>query len=150
MKLLLQEPQGAVTSAICALASLHYNRIRVAHGLQVPEPGLAHMQAQMFYETAKARLYERMARPREPDAIAALQLLSFSVLSGGTTDWRPMLDYACTWLAQTGLAANDNPKLTLLNMSGAAQVGFKVTMVSNCDERHGNQILIPCFIKSSG
>lgn len=64
------------------------------------------------------------------DAVAAIYLVSFSILSGGSTNWTHMLEVACEWLSQTGIHEDQNPKLTLMNMSPAARFAAKATMVS--------------------
>jgi C6 transcription factor Pro1 len=61
--------------------------------------------------------------------VAALQLVSFSLFSAGSTQWRPMLDIACEWLAQTGIIVDEDPKLTLRNMTSAGRFAAKTTMV---------------------
>ncbi|EGN98765.1 hypothetical protein SERLA73DRAFT_181398 [Serpula lacrymans var. lacrymans S7.3] len=127
--LVLQEPQGAVTNSICALANLHFNRMRMAHNLQVSDPSLDNAQARAFYENALSQISGNMGgHIRESDAIAALHLLSFSLLSGGSTDWRPMLDFSCRWLTQIGIIGNENPKLAMLNMTAPTRLALKATM----------------------
>lgn len=51
-------------------------------------------------------------------------------MSGGVTDWRPMLDIASEWLARTGITTSDNPKLMMINMNEASRLALKATMVS--------------------
>ncbi|KAG1905425.1 uncharacterized protein F5891DRAFT_689620 [Suillus fuscotomentosus] len=55
-------------------------------------------------------------------------LSSFSLMSGGVTDWRPMLDIASEWLARTGITTSDNPKLMMINMNEASRLALKATM----------------------
>jgi hypothetical protein len=131
--LIVQEPRGAVTNAVCALASLHYTRMRVAQGLEAPDSNPEPSTAKYFHDEA----YFQLANSKqlrgyydESDAMAALHLVSFSLLSGGVTDWQLVLGIACDWLAQTGLVNDENPKLTLCNMSAAGQLVVKVTVVS--------------------
>jgi hypothetical protein len=57
-------------------------------------------------------------------------MLSFSLMSGGITDWRPMLDIASEWLVRTGITTSDNPKLLMINMNEASRLALKATMVS--------------------
>ncbi|KAI1782511.1 fungal-specific transcription factor domain-containing protein [Ganoderma leucocontextum] len=45
----------------------------------------------------------------DADAVAAVQLVAYSLLGGGSTDWATPLDYACEWLAQTGIY-NEEPE----------------------------------------
>lgn len=65
----------------------------------------------------------------ERDAVAAVQLIAYSLLGVGSTDWQIPLECACEWLSQTGLNTEENPKLVLLNMSPAARFAAKATMV---------------------
>ncbi|KAJ7017421.1 fungal-specific transcription factor domain-containing protein [Mycena alexandri] len=110
--MIVSEPRGAVTNAVCALASLHYTP---------PETNPEHSTAKYFHDerisscTARSR-YARSYN--ESDAIAALHLVWFSQLSGGATDWTPVFAVACDWVAQqTDLLTNDTPKLALRNLS---------------------------------
>jgi hypothetical protein len=127
--LVLQDPQGPLTNAICALASLHNMRIRAARGLEPINNTLENSPAMTFYDTAHAQLYKtRQGVLTEVDAIAALHLLSFSLFSGGMTDWRAMLDVANDWMVQTGITTHENPKLAMMSMSPAARLALKATM----------------------
>ncbi len=65
----------------------------------------------------------------DSDAMAAVLLISYAVLGGGTMDWATPLEYACEWLGQTGIYNEENPKLTLLNMSATARFAAKGIMV---------------------
>jgi hypothetical protein len=101
--LILQEPRGAVTNAVCALASLHYDRKRVAEGLEAPDLNPDHSTARYFYDEAFYQLASAQAirgHYNEADVIAALHLVYFSQLSGGAMDWRPALSIALDWITQ--------------------------------------------------
>ncbi|KAJ7455229.1 fungal-specific transcription factor domain-containing protein [Mycena galericulata] len=130
--MIVQEPRGAVTNAVCALASLHYTRMRVAHGLEAPDPNPEHSTAKYFHDEAYYQLHSaKQVRGTysESDAIAALHLVWFSQLSGGTTDWQPVFAVACDWVAQqTDLLTNDNPRLALQNLTPAGQLIVKLTL----------------------
>ncbi|KAJ7762010.1 fungal-specific transcription factor domain-containing protein [Mycena maculata] len=130
--MIVQEPRGAVTNAVCALASLHYTRMRVAHGLEAPDPNPEHSTAKYFHDEAYFQLHNaKQVRGSysESDAIAALHLVWFSQLSGGATDWQPVFAVACDWVAQqTDLLTNDNPKLALQNLPAAGQLIVKLTL----------------------
>ncbi|KAH7925835.1 hypothetical protein BV22DRAFT_1064197 [Leucogyrophana mollusca] len=127
--LVLEDPQGPVTNSLCALASLHYTRLHAALAPETQSTTLDNSQTMLFHDSAQAELSRRrQGRISESDAIAALHLLSFSVLSGGATDWRPMFTLACNWLVQTGITVNENPKLAMMSMSGAARLALKTTM----------------------
>lgn len=92
---------------------------------------LENSQARVFYDNAYAQLLQsRQGILSEADANAALHLLSFSTFSGGMTDWQPMLDIANEWFVHTGITTHENPKLAIMNMSGAARLALKTTMVS--------------------
>ncbi|KAJ7261731.1 fungal-specific transcription factor domain-containing protein [Mycena haematopus] len=130
--MIVLEPRGAVTNAVCALASLHYTRMRVAHGLEPPETNPEHSTAKYFHDEAYFQLHsakQLRGSYSESDAIAALHLIWFSQLSGGATDWQPVFAVACAWVAQqTDLLSNDNPKLALQNLSVAGQLIVKLTL----------------------
>jgi len=60
--------------------------------------------------------------------LAALHLISFSQLSGCTTDWQPAFSVVSEWLAHTGLLVDDNPALTLRGLSPIAQLLVKAAL----------------------
>ncbi|KAH9856610.1 fungal-specific transcription factor domain-containing protein [Lenzites betulinus] len=130
-----QEPSGVVALSLCALAALHHSRARMAQGADpiVEDPDNENSLPRQFYDRA---LYRLMHAPQnngtgqfsETDAIAALQLIAYAVLGGGTMDWAAPLDYACEWLAQTGIFNEENPKMTLLKMSPTGRFAAKVVM----------------------
>ncbi|KAF7328044.1 Zn(2)-C6 fungal-type domain-containing protein [Mycena kentingensis (nom. inval.)] len=130
--MIVADPRGAVTNAICALASLHYTRMRVSHGLEPPDPNPEHSTAKYFHDEAYFQLHNaKQVRGTygESDAVAALHLVWFSQLSGGTTDWQPVFSVACDWLAQqTDLLTSDNPKLALQRLSSSTQLIVKLTL----------------------
>ncbi|KAJ8597306.1 hypothetical protein M405DRAFT_724673 [Rhizopogon salebrosus TDB-379] len=127
--LIVQDPQGPVANAISALAALHCNRIRMAHGLDVPNSTLENSPAIRFYNSAHQQIYRnKQTMLSESDANAAIHMLSFSLVSGGVTDWRPMLDIASEWLVRTGITTSDNPKLMMMNMNEASRLALKATM----------------------
>jgi hypothetical protein len=72
--------------------------------------------------------------------MAAIHLISYSLVvrggvvagpnaSVGGTEWTPMLELACDWLAQTGMHVDENPRLFIMNMPLPAAYAAKVTMV---------------------
>jgi hypothetical protein len=65
----------------------------------------------------------------ETDAIAALHLTSFSVLSDGWTNWVPTLQIAQDWLVSIGILTEENPRLFVANLSNGAAYAAKATMV---------------------
>jgi hypothetical protein len=120
-----------VANAISALASLHFSLIRIAHGFEAPNPTLEQSPAIRFYDSAHQQIYRnKRTTLSESDANAAIHMLSFSLMSGGVTDWRPMLDIASEWLVRTGITTSDNPKLLMINMNEASRLALKATMVS--------------------
>ena len=52
-------------------------------------------------------------------------------MSGGAVDWQPLLVIACDWLQQTGLPKDENPKLRYRDMSPAAKLAVRATLVSS-------------------
>ncbi|KAF7424130.1 hypothetical protein PC9H_009433 [Pleurotus ostreatus] len=129
--LILQEPRGAVTNAVCALASLHHTAMRVAQGLEPPDPNPEFSTARYFHDEAYLQLVNSKAMRghyNEADAIAALHLVSFSLFSGGATNWRQVLSVAYEWVAQLGLPADENAQPKLMGMRPIEQVIVKTTM----------------------
>nr|GAT54590.1 predicted protein [Mycena chlorophos] len=130
--MIVADPRGAVTNAVCALASLHYTRMRVSHGLEAPDPNPEHSTAKYFHDEAYFQLHNaKQVRGtyNESDVVAALHLVWFSQLSGGATDWQPVFAVACDWLAQqTDLLTSDNPKLALHRLPPSSQLIVKITL----------------------
>ncbi|KAJ3995807.1 fungal-specific transcription factor domain-containing protein [Lentinula boryana] len=129
--LIVQEPQGTVTNAVCALASLHFTRKRVAEGLEAPDLNPDHSTAKYFYDESYFQLANAQqirGHYNESDVIAALHLVYFSQMSGGSMDWTPVLSIALDWLAQIGLPEKEDPKSVLSTLSPAAQIAVKGTM----------------------
>ncbi|KAI0768038.1 fungal-specific transcription factor domain-containing protein [Trametes elegans] len=129
------DPNGAVALSLCALAALHHARVRLAQGAGpiVDDPDSENSPPRQFYDRALYRLMHGpqtngMGQYADADAVAAVQLVSYVVLGGGTMDWMTPLEYACEWLAQTGIYNEENPKLTLLNMTPAGRFAAKATM----------------------
>ncbi|KAI1797033.1 fungal-specific transcription factor domain-containing protein [Ganoderma leucocontextum] len=132
------DPDGPVALSLCALAALHHGRAQMARSNQpiLEDPDAENSLPRQFYNRA---LYHLMHSPQtngtgqysDADAVAAVQLVAYSLLGGGSTDWATPLDYACEWLAQTGIYNEENPKLTLLNMSAAGRFAAKATMYSD-------------------
>lgn len=123
----MREPQGPIAHAVCALASLHFAR---TNGLDAVAQ---HNAAKPFYEHAYFQLASAMqlnGQYSESDAVAAIHLVAYSLLSGGAAEWPPMLEIACEWLAQTQLLTEENPKLVMMNMSPTGRFAAKATMVS--------------------
>ncbi|KAK0229297.1 fungal-specific transcription factor domain-containing protein [Armillaria nabsnona] len=125
--MIVQEPRGAVTNAVCALSSLHLTHMLFAQGLKAPE----HSTAQHFYDEATFQLAsgkQAKSRYAESDVLAALYLLCFSQMAGCTNDWRPILAIAIEFIAQTGLPTGENLKVVFANMSTSSQLIVKCTM----------------------
>jgi len=81
----------------------------------------------------------RQGRCTQAEAMAAIHLISYSlavrggVVAGvnasvGGTEWTPMLELACDWLAQTGMHVDENPRQFIMNMPLPAAYAAKVTM----------------------
>ncbi|KAH8831449.1 fungal-specific transcription factor domain-containing protein [Flagelloscypha sp. PMI_526] len=128
--LIVNDPRGPVTNAICALASLHYHRMQVSRGLEEPNTNPQTTNAHYFHSEAWYQLLtsKSMRAHTESDAIAALHLVSFSQMSGGVTDWVQMFTMACDWLTSTGLPNEENPRNTYSNMSDSGQLAVKMIL----------------------
>lgn len=129
--IIVQEPRGAVANAICALASLHHSRARQAAGFELPDPNPDHSFTKFLYDQAFFQLINANhlnGAYTETDAIAALHLTSFSLLSDGWTNWVPTLQIAQDWLASTGILTEENPRLFVANMVSGSAYAAKATM----------------------
>lgn len=107
--------------------------MRVAQGLEPPDPNPEFSTARYFHDEAYLQLVNSKAMRghyNEADAIAALHLVSFSLFSGGATNWRQVLSVAYEWVAQLGLPADENAQPKLMGMRPIEQVIVKTTMVS--------------------
>ncbi|KAF9065091.1 fungal-specific transcription factor domain-containing protein [Rhodocollybia butyracea] len=137
--LIVQEPRGAVTNAVCAVANLHYTRKRVAEGFERPDSNPENSTARYFYNESLFQLAntkQLRGHYNESDVIAALHLVYFSQLSGGSVDWMPVLNIALEWMANIGLP-EENPISVLSTMSLAGQIAVKGTMrTGKTMERH--------------
>ncbi|KDQ57064.1 hypothetical protein JAAARDRAFT_207410 [Jaapia argillacea MUCL 33604] len=129
-RMVVQQPRGAVTNAICALASLHYT---LSHASQDPDlaedPDIS--MANQWYDQAYIQLATSKhfhGHYTESDAVAALHLVNYSLLGGGSIDWVPMLEVAKEWLSHTGLVQDENPTLRFLGMSYSEQFVARVTL----------------------
>ncbi|KAI0749730.1 fungal-specific transcription factor domain-containing protein [Daedaleopsis nitida] len=129
------EPDGAVAHSLCALAALHHARARMARSSQpiTEDPDSDASVGRQFYNRASYRIMHGpqtngTGQYADSDAVAAVQLIAYSLLAGGTTDWASPFEVACEWLGQTGLYNEENPKLMLLSMSPAGRFAAKTTM----------------------
>ena len=99
-------------------------------------------QSQLFFNQGAYQLdaARRQGRCSQAEAMAAIHLISYSlavrggVIAGvnasmGGTEWTPMLELACDWLAQTGMHIDENPRLFIMNMPLPAAYAAKVIMV---------------------
>ncbi|KZT29973.1 hypothetical protein NEOLEDRAFT_491030 [Neolentinus lepideus HHB14362 ss-1] len=128
---IVEQPNGAITQAVCALASLHYANARVAQGLESDVANLEATQAMQFYTQAYYELAtskHNHGQYRLTDAVAALYLASFSFFSKTATDWGPMLEIACGWLGQSDIFLAENPRAALMNMEYLGQFAAKATI----------------------
>lgn len=119
--------------------------MRVAQGVDPLNANPDHSAAKYFHDEAYFQLVNsKQIRGHhvESDAIAALHLVSYSLFSGGVTDWQPVLVMACDWLTDTGLAVSENPKLALSNMSATAKLAVKITLVGVSSLTY-----VPCSLK---
>jgi hypothetical protein len=99
-------------------------------------------QSHLFFNQGAYQLdaARRQGRCTQAEAMAAIHLISYSLAvrggavagvnaSVGGTEWTPMLELACDWLAQTGMHVDENPRLFIMNMPLPAAYAAKVTMV---------------------
>ncbi|KAI0264349.1 fungal-specific transcription factor domain-containing protein [Gloeopeniophorella convolvens] len=139
LQIVAQEPAGALTDALCAMASLHSVHTQRGAAGRSAAPDTA--QAQLFFNqgTYQLEAARRQGRCTQAEAMAAVHLISYSIAarggavaganaSAGGTEWTPMLEIACDWLAQTGMHVDDNPRLFVMNMSLPAAFSAKIIM----------------------
>jgi hypothetical protein len=109
--------------------------MRVAQGLEAPDPNPDLSVAKYFHDEAYLQLASAKqinGRHSESDVLAALHLVCFSQMTGGTaTNWQFSLNIALDWLISTGLPSSENPMMCLSNMSMATQLIVKCTIVSH-------------------
>lgn len=107
--------------------------MRIQQGLEAPQSGQA-STAHYMYQEALFKLKSNRDNGNgwsESDAIAALHLVSYSHLSGGSADWQEPFDILCAWLLQSSLSiAGDNSRTILQSMTVASQLLVKLIMVS--------------------
>lgn len=132
--LVIRDPVGVVTNAICALAALHKSQMRVAEGLEDPsaENSLFSLSKQ-YYDQAWWQLLDsrrRHHRYMEQDATAAIHLVSYWLFCGGGGEWQAPLNVACDWLAESPLTTVANPRLQWLQLNPSARFTAQMTMVS--------------------
>lgn len=84
-----------------------------------------------FYNEAAWLIVQASEHGRnELHAFAALQLVWYTVFAGAGAEWRPALDIARDWLAQLPLSNSDDPKAAFSQLSDAAKLVVKMTIVS--------------------
>jgi hypothetical protein len=132
--LVVREPVGVVTNAICALAALHKSQMRVAEGLEDPNADNSlYSLSRQFYDQAWWQLLDsrqRHGRYTEQDATAAIHLVSYWLFCGGGGNWQSPLDVAGDWLAESPLINGTNPRLQWLQLSPSGRFTAQMTMVS--------------------
>ncbi|KAH0585252.1 hypothetical protein H2248_008495 [Termitomyces sp. 'cryptogamus'] len=129
--MILQDPRGAVSNAVSALANLHYTQMRVAQGLETPNPNPEHSNAAYFHKEACFQLNaskQMRNRYTEEEAMAAFHLVCYSQLDGGLREWQSAFSIMCDWLTHTGLLNHKNPAIHLHAMSPTSQLLVKVTL----------------------
>ncbi|KAG8903639.1 hypothetical protein FRB99_002914 [Tulasnella sp. 403] len=119
--LVIRDPLGPVTNAICALASLHDTRLRIAHGLLHPEDPHAHDNAQKLYSDTVIQLSKKAGQFTPVEAIASLHLLSFWLFCGGGGDWASALGMAGDWLMRSEVMNDALDPVEVLERWPAAQ-----------------------------
>ncbi|KAJ3487785.1 hypothetical protein NLJ89_g11681 [Agrocybe chaxingu] len=127
---IVEEPRGAVSLAICALANLHMKQMRVSQGLEMPNQNAENPTSYLRHE-ALLRLENNNATHNgwtEKDALAAFHLVSLSQMAGGSCDWEQPFGILSQWLLQTNLHLAENPWMAFLNLSPTSQLCVKATL----------------------
>jgi C6 transcription factor Pro1 len=133
---------GALTDALCAIASRQHAKAQRRASLPADASLIEETQSHLFFNQGAYQLdaARRQGRCTQAEAMAAIHLISYSLVvrggviaganaSVGGTEWTPMLELACDWLAQTGMHVDENPRLFIMNMPLPAAYAAKVTMV---------------------
>jgi hypothetical protein len=133
---------GALTDALCAIASRQHAKAQRRVSLPADGGLIEETQSHLFFNQGAYQLdaARRQGRCTQAEAMAAIHLISYSLVvrggvvaganaSVGGTEWTPMLELACDWLAQTGMHVDENPRLFIMNMPLPAAYAAKVTMV---------------------
>ena len=133
---------GALTDALCAIASRQHAKTQRRASLPADAGLIEETQSHLFFNQGAYQLdaARRQGRCTQAEAMAAIHLISYSLVvrggvvagpnaSVGGTEWTPMLELACDWLAQTGMHVDENPRLFIMNMPLPAAYAAKVTMV---------------------
>jgi len=123
----LGEPRGAVALAICALADWHSKQMRVSQGLEILNSSMestttTYLRQEAFFKLENSKNTDGVWS--DNDAIAALHLVSFSQLSGGSIDWEIPFNILSQWLMQQNLVqlTSENPWMAFLALSPLAQL----------------------------
>jgi len=132
---------GALTDALCAIASRQFAKAQRRASLPTDSSLIEETQSHLFFNQGAYQLdaARRQGRCTQAEAMAAIHLISYSLAvrggmiagvnaSVGGTEWTPMLELACDWLAQTGMHVDENPRLFIMNMPLPAAYAAKVTM----------------------
>ena len=132
---MLGEPRGAVALTICALADLHSKQMRVSQGLEALSSSMestttTYLRQEAFFKLENSKNTD--GAWSDNDAIAALHLVSFSQLSGGSIDWEIPFNILSQWLMQQNLVQlnSENPWMAFFALSPLAQLLVKATLVS--------------------
>lgn len=133
---------GALTDALYAIASRQHAKAQRRASLPADAALIEETQSHLFFNQGAYQLdaARRQGRCTQAEAMAAIHLISYSLVvrggvvaganaSVGGTEWTPMLELACDWLAQTGMHVDENPRLFIMNMPLPAAYAAKVTMV---------------------
>ncbi|KAI0280746.1 fungal-specific transcription factor domain-containing protein [Russula aff. rugulosa BPL654] len=131
---------GALTDALCAIASRQHAKAQRRVSLPADGGLIEETQSHLFFNQGAYQLdaARRQGRCTQAEAMAAIHLISYSLVvrggvvaganaSVGGTEWTPMLELACDWLAQTGMHVDENPRLFIMNMPLPAAYAAKVT-----------------------
>lgn len=132
--LVVREPVGVVTHAICALAALHKSQMRVAEGLEDRRAeNSLYGVSRRFYDQTWWQLLDSRQRHggyTEQDATAAIRLVSYWLFCGGGGEWPSPLEVACSWLGDSLLNTAPNARLQWLQLGASTRFTAQMTMVS--------------------
>ncbi|KZT41859.1 hypothetical protein SISSUDRAFT_1059167 [Sistotremastrum suecicum HHB10207 ss-3] len=120
---IIEDPNGPVTGAVCALACIH----AVVHRRELGDLNLA----RSFYEETLWKLQqskETRGQHSEIDVMAAIHLISYWLFCGGIGEWPFALEIAREWVGGSQIVNHPNPKMCLFGSSDAQQFIYKSTM----------------------
>ncbi|KIM27565.1 hypothetical protein M408DRAFT_9264 [Serendipita vermifera MAFF 305830] len=129
--LVVANPYGVVTNAICALASIHHICMLRSIGQETEDPESTTSLPRRFYAQANEQIMASKIKNGSYtalDATAALQLVSFSLFVGGIRGWENALQIAGDWFEKTGVLQHENPLRAMWELNVTAKFASRLVV----------------------